>query len=71
MKKFNCSKRNEISSNYHIYNPSCFEGPFQVDNNSYLQGNFRSPGNSHNFSVSANNFTCNKTTNGDNSYKNL
>ena len=36
MKKFNSSKSNEISSNYHIYNPSHFEGPFRVDNNRYL-----------------------------------
>ena len=35
MKKFNSPKSNETSSNY-IYNPSPFEGPFRVDNNSYL-----------------------------------
>ena len=29
MKKFNSSKSDEISSNYHIYNPSRFEGPFR------------------------------------------
>ena len=71
MKKFNSPKSNETSSNYNIYNPSPFEGPFRVDNNSYLQGTFRSTGNSHNFSVPANNFTCNKTANGNNIYENL
>ena len=71
MKKFNSPKRNETRSNYNIYNPSPFEGPFRVDNNSYLQGTFRSTGNSHNFSVPANNFTCNKTANGNNIYENL
>ena len=66
MKKFNSPNSKEISSNYNIYNPSRFEGPIRVDNNIYLQGTFRSIGNSHNFSVPADNFTCNKPVNGDN-----
>ena len=43
--KMGSSKSHKMSSNYHIYNPSRFEGPFRVDNDSYLQGTFRSTGN--------------------------